>query len=404
MFKRLRDLFVPPQEELANSQSVDVLPEVDEDLIDDIVEEELLEEATYDTSAETPSEFDITAESIESEYADAEVPGLISDEIEADIDVEDAEEIEAEELVEATPKGFNPFRLGLQRTRGLFSRMNAAFSTDEITDDLWDELEETLIESDIGIQMAENLLKTLRERAKYEKMERGSDVREALKEELQVLLGDPEPLVFSETSDVTVFLVVGINGVGKTTSIAKLTNILKHDNHRVLLAAADTFRAAAIEQIKTWGDRLKVQVISHQHGSDPAAVVFDAMEAAQARKADVLIVDTAGRLHTKSNLMEELKKIVKILARYDPEAPHEVLLVLDATTGQNAILQAKTFVQDAGVSGIILTKLDGTARGGVVFSISSELGLPIKYIGIGERVQDIALFDPTSFVDALFED
>ncbi|MBA3826375.1 MAG: signal recognition particle-docking protein FtsY, partial [Ktedonobacterales bacterium] len=267
-----------------------------------------------------------------------------------------------------------------------------------------DELEETLLEADVGVQLTEKLVATLRDRARYENMTSGKEVREALKEEMQILLGEPEPLIFSDTSPISVFLVVGVNGVGKTTSIAKMANILKRDNHRVLLAAGDTFRAAAVEQLKTWGDRLKVPVIGHQQGADPAAVVFDAMEAAQARKNDVLIVDTAGRLHTKANLMEELKKIGKVLARYDPEAPHEVLLVLDATTGQNAIIQAKTFVEDAGVSGIILTKLDGTARGGVVFAVSSELGLPIKFVGTGEQVNDMTPFDPFDFVEALFEE
>ncbi len=308
-----------------------------------------------------------------------------------------------EEAPAEARSSFNLFRLGLQRTRGLFSRVNSAFTADEITDDLWDELEESLLAADVGAQLTEKLMETLRQRAHYEKMKRGSEVREALKEELQILLGVPDPLIFSDTSDVTVYLVVGVNGVGKTTSIAKLGNLLKRDGHRVMLAAGDTFRAAAVEQLKTWGDRLKVPVVSHQQGADPAAVVFDAMESAKARKTDVLIVDTAGRLHTKSNLMEELKKISKVLARYDPEAPHEVLLVLDATTGQNAIAQAKTFVKDADVSGIILTKLDGTARGGVVFAISSDLGLPIKFVGTGEKVQDIAPFEPTEFVDALFE-
>ncbi|HET9981787.1 MAG TPA: signal recognition particle-docking protein FtsY, partial [Ktedonobacterales bacterium] len=242
------------------------------------------------------------------------------------------------------------------------------------------------------------------ERVRAEGLTRGSELRDALKEELELLLGDPEPLVFSDTSPISVFLVVGVNGVGKTTSIAKLANQLKRQKHRVLMAAGDTFRAAATEQIKTWGERIGVQVVAHQHGADPAAVVFDAMQAAQARGADVLIVDTAGRLHTKYNLMEELKKIVRVLQKYDPESPHEVLLVIDATTGQNGFLQAKQFVQDAGVSGVILTKLDGTARGGIAFAIAAELGLPIKYVGTGERLNDIAPFDAQEFVDALFDE
>jgi fused signal recognition particle receptor len=235
-----------------------------------------------------------------------------------------------------------------------------------------------------------------------EGLTRGAELRAALKEELEVLLGEPEPLTLSETSPITVVLVVGVNGVGKTTSIAKLAHLLKRQKHRVMLVAGDTFRAAATEQIKLWGDRIGAPVISHQHGADPAAVVFDAVQAAQARHADILIVDTAGRLHTKYNLMEELKKIGRVLQKYDAEAPHEVLLVIDATTGQNGYAQAKQFIADAGVSGIILTKLDGTARGGIVFAIAAELGLPIKYIGVGEQLNDMAPFDPTAFVDALF--
>jgi fused signal recognition particle receptor len=252
--------------------------------------------------------------------------------------------------------------------------------------------------------VTDKLLATLRERVVAESMTRGAELRDALKEELEILLGEPEPLVFSDTSPISVYLVVGVNGVGKTTSIAKLGNLLKRQKHRVMLAAGDTFRAAAVEQLKMWGERVGVPVIAHQQGADPGAVVYDAMEAAQARNTDVLIVDTAGRLHTKYNLMEELKKIVKVLQKYDPEAPHEVLLVIDATTGQNGYLQAKQFVQDSGVSGVILTKLDGTARGGIVFTIASELGLPIKYVGTGEKVNDIAPFDAQDFVDALFEE
>jgi fused signal recognition particle receptor len=299
----------------------------------------------------------------------------------------------------------NPFKLSLGRTRQIFGRMSETLeAADDITDDLWDELEETLITSDVGVATTERLLTTLRERVRVENLTQGSELRDALKEELTLMLGAPEPLVYSETSPITVLLIVGVNGVGKTTSIAKLANILKKQRHRVLLAAGDTFRAAATEQIKTWGERIGVPVVSHQHGADPGAVVFDAMEAAQARGTDVLIVDTAGRLHTKYNLMEELKKIVRVLQKYDPEAPHEVLLVIDATTGQNGFMQAKQFVQDAGVSGVILTKLDGTARGGIAFTIAAELGLPIKYVGTGERVNDFAEFDAEEFVDALFDE
>ena len=305
---------------------------------------------------------------------------------------------------------FNPFKLTLGRTRQLFGRVNDSLAHEEITEDLWDELEETLISSDVGVQTTERLMTILHERVTAEQMTRGSELRAALKEELELLLGEPEPLIFSESSPITVLLFVGVNGVGKTTSIAKLANLLKKQKHRVMLAAGDTFRAAAVEQLKTWGERVGVPVIAHQQGvdpksvADPAAVVFDAMQAAQARGTDVLIVDTAGRLHTKVNLMDELKKIVRVLQKYDPEAPHEVLLVLDATTGQNGLAQAKQFVQDAGVSGVILTKLDGTARGGIVFAIASELGLPIKFIGTGERVNDLAPFNVEQFINALFDE
>lgn len=328
------------------------------------------------------------------------------DDLQADT-AADEDEVDTTSEQSASKRGFfrNPFGLSLGRTRQLFGRVSTAFETDEvITEGIWDELEETLITSDVGVQTAEHLMSTLRERVAAEQLTHGKQLRSALKEELALLLGDPEPLVISDTSPISVYLVVGVNGVGKTTSIAKLANLLKRQKHRVMLVAGDTFRAAAIEQLRTWGDRIGLPVISHQHGADPGAVVFDAMQASQARGSDVLIVDTAGRLHTKFNLMEELKKIMRVLQKYDPEAPHEVLLVMDATTGQNGFLQAKQFVQDAGVSGVILTKLDGTARGGIAFAVASELGLPIKFIGTGEQVNDIAPFDPDQFVDALFEE
>ena len=322
----------------------------------------------------------------------------------ADDDAEDSAAVDARPS-ERAAKGFwtNPFRFSLGRTRQLFGRVNEALEHDDISDELWDELEETLIGGDVGVQTTDALMETLRQRVAAEHLTRGRELRDALKEELELMLGEPEPLAFSESSPISVYLVVGVNGVGKTTSIAKLAQLLKRSKHRVLLAAGDTFRAAATEQIKTWGDRIGIAVVSHQQGADPGAVVFDAMQAAQARGIDVLIVDTAGRLHTKYNLMEELKKIMKVLQKYDAEAPHEVLLVIDATTGQNGFMQAKQFVQDSGVSGIILTKLDGTARGGIVFAVASELGLPIKFVGTGEKLGDIAPFDPVQFVDALFE-
>jgi fused signal recognition particle receptor len=384
VFKRFRDnLFGRPDDE-ANLAAADEQGDV------------------VDASTEAPAD-DAPPASAATEPAPTPSPAARTDGMHAPTEQHRLEDDEPGEGPSSTGFFHNPFKLGLGRTRALFGRINEALQTDDITDDLWDELEETLISSDVGVTTTERLLQTLRERVVVEHLERGAELRAALKEELELLLGDLEPLIFSDTSPLTVYLVVGVNGVGKTTSIAKLANLLKRQKHRVILAAGDTFRAAATEQIKTWGERISVPVISHQHGADPAAVVFDSVQAAQARGADVLIVDTAGRLHTKFNLMEELKKIGRVLAKYDPEAPHEVLLVIDATTGQNGFLQAKQFVVDSGVSGVILTKLDGTARGGIVFAIASELGVPIKFVGLGEGINDLAPFDSIAFVDALFE-
>lgn len=390
MFKRIREGLFRRDEDQSREQQVQVAPEP--------------------TSAGTTSEPDASEASTASmAQAAATVDDSVieqpaaaeGDEVEPVEEYDDA--LEAESAGSARGILRNPFRLGLTRTRNLFGRVNEALDAEEITDEFWDDLEETLITGDVGVETTDRLLQTLRQHVEIEHLTTGAQVREALKEELLLLLGDPEPLVFSDTSPISVYLVVGVNGVGKTTSIAKIAQLLKRQKHRVMLAAGDTFRAAATEQLKTWGERIGVPVVSHQHGADPAAVVYDAMQSAQARNADVLIVDTAGRLHTKFNLMEELKKIMRVLQKYDPEAPHEVLLVMDATTGQNGFAQAKQFVQDAGVSGIVLTKLDGTARGGIVFAVASELGLPIKFVGTGERVGDIAPFDPEEFVDALFE-
>ena len=390
MFKRIREGLFRRDEDQSREQQVQVAPEP--------------------TSAGTTSEPDASEASTASmAQAAATVDDSVieqpaaaeGDEVEPVEEYDDA--LEAESAGSARGIFRNPFRLGLTRTRYLFGRVNEALDAEEITDEFWDDLEETLITGDVGVETTDRLLQTLRQHVEIEHLTTGAQVREALKEELLLLLGDPEPLVFSDTSPISVYLVVGVNGVGKTTSIAKIAQLLKRQKHRVMLAAGDTFRAAATEQLKTWGERIGVPVVSHQHGADPAAVVYDAMQSAQARNADVLIVDTAGRLHTKFNLMEELKKIMRVLQKYDPEAPHEVLLVMDATTGQNGFAQAKQFVQDAGVSGIVLTKLDGTARGGIVFAVASELGLPIKFVGTGERVGDIAPFDPEEFVDALFE-
>lgn len=291
----------------------------------------------------------------------------------------------------------------LSRTRQLFSRMsNTIQQNDSITDTLWDELEEELLAADVGPSTGMGLIERLRRRAAEEQMGTGSQVQRALREELVALLGKPSPLRFSKQSPLTVMLVIGVNGSGKTTSIAKLAYRLTREGHRVTLAAADTFRAAAIDQLKVWGERIDVPVISQNPGSDPGAVVYDALQAAQTRGSDVVIIDTAGRLHTKYNLMEELKKINKVIQKFVPDGPHELLIVIDATTGQNALLQARKFAEDIGLTGVIITKLDSTAKGGFAFAVADDLGVPIKFIGTGEKVESLAPFEPQRFVAALF--
>jgi len=292
----------------------------------------------------------------------------------------------------------------VRRTRdSFFNKVTQAFDRRTIDQSLWDELEELLVQADVGIATTERLIDNLKRRVKAEHVHEAEQAKRILKEEMVRLLG-----VAGEGHGLelrphrrNVVLVVGVNGTGKTTSIAKLARYLQQGGHRVVLAAADTFRAAAIDQLRIWGERAGVPVIAHQPGADPGAVVYDALQAAGARGGDVIIVDTAGRLHTKFNLMEELKKIRRVLAKQDATAPHEVLLVLDATTGQNAISQARSFMDAVGVTGVVLAKLDGTAKGGVVFAIADELHLPIKFIGTGEKLEDLAEFEPAAFVDAL---
>jgi fused signal recognition particle receptor len=303
----------------------------------------------------------------------------------------------AEEKVPEQRFGF------LQRTRQIFNRLsNTIEQSDTITDDLWDDLEEQLLAADVGPSTSTWLMGRLRQRAAEEHMRTGTQVQRALREELVSLLGKPSPLRFSRQSPITVILVIGVNGSGKTTSAAKMAYLLTNQGHKVLLAAADTFRAAAIDQLKVWGERINVPVISQNPGSDSGAVVYDALQAAQTRGYDVVIVDTAGRLHTKYNLMEELKKINKIIQRFVPDGPHELLVVIDATTGQNALLQARKFAEDIGLTGVIVTKLDSTAKGGFAFAVADDLGVPIKFIGTGEKIGDLAPFEPRSFVAALF--
>ncbi len=291
---------------------------------------------------------------------------------------------------------------GLKKTReNVFSKLNNVFSTHKkIDDDLLEEIEEILITGDVGVETTLEIIDHLREQAKKQKIETVEDVRRVLKEELSKQLIAPSQEVVAQKPYV--ILVVGVNGTGKTTSIAKLAHHFQQQGKKVLLAAADTFRAAAIEQLDIWAQRLGCDIIKHQPGADPAAVVFDALTAAKARDVDYVIIDTAGRLHTKVNLMSELSKIYRVIQKQIQDAPHEVVLVIDAGNGQNAISQAREFVKAVQVNSIFLTKLDGTAKGGVVLSIKRQLGIPVKYIGLGEQMSDFELFDPQEFVEGLF--
>ncbi len=294
----------------------------------------------------------------------------------------------------------------LSKTRGgIFGAVKGLFQANETTDELWEDLEALLVQADVGINTTTKLVDRLRDQVKSQGIKKVEDAYALLKMDMVELLESVDrPMELWEPRLLTVVLVVGVNGSGKTTSIAKLAYYAKNRGKKVVLAAADTFRAAAIDQLKIWGDRIGVDVIAHQPGADPGAVVYDAIRAAQeSRKADMVIIDTAGRLHTKYNLMKELEKIRGIAAKQVHKAPHEIFLVLDATNGQNALFQAKAFKNSVDITGVILAKLDGTAKGGVVFGIAEELGVPVRFVGTGETVEDFAEFDPRTFVESLFE-
>lgn len=300
---------------------------------------------------------------------------------------------------------FERLKLGLKKTKeSLVGRIDTLLlGKKEIDADTLEELEEILITSDIGVKTTVELIRTLEQKLGRNELKDGEALRLALKEEiLKRLLANHLPLDMAGKHPF-VLLVIGVNGVGKTTTIGKLASRLAGDGKKVLLAAADTFRAAASEQLVEWGRRSEIDVIRHKEGADPSAVVFDACKAAMARNVDILIIDTAGRLHTKVNLMEEMKKIRRVIDREIPGAPHETLLVLDAATGQNATNQARLFKESAGVTGLALTKLDGTAKGGIVVAVSHEFGLPVRYIGVGESIEDLRDFNPAEFTDALFQ-
>jgi fused signal recognition particle receptor len=286
-----------------------------------------------------------------------------------------------------------------------FGKIANIFNRDTFGDEVWEELEELLVSADVGVETTSKLLSKVKQRVKTDRISEVAQIREALKEEMVSLLSIPQivnPIPEQSEESPHIILVVGVNGSGKTTSIAKLAYVFTLRGKRVILVAADTFRAAAIEQLKHWGGKVGVEVIAHQPGGDPGAVAYDAVQAGYSRHAQTVIIDTAGRLHTKFNLMEELKKINRVIAKHDASAPHQVLLVMDATTGQNGLAQARHFTEAVNVTGIFLAKLDGTARGGIIFAICDQLNIPICYIGTGEKLQDIALFDAEVFVNAIF--
>ncbi len=300
---------------------------------------------------------------------------------------------------------FEKLKQGLAKTKdAILHRADSLFRSlsGEIDEEFYEELEEILILADFGAETAMEVIDLLREKVVQDRIMTGEEAKGALREILISLL-ESEGLELNLNTKPSSILMIGVNGVGKTTSIAKIAAYLKEEGKRVILAAGDTFRAAAREQLGIWAERIGVDMISQNEGSDPAAVVFDAAGACKKRGADVLIVDTAGRLHNKKNLMDELHKISGVLDRTLPDCDREILLVLDATTGQNAVLQAKEFSRSAGITGLVLTKLDGTAKGGIIFSLKKELGVPVKFIGVGEGIDDLRPFDPIAFVDALFD-
>lgn len=315
--------------------------------------------------------------------------------------------VEAENKQKGKRGLFEKLKQGLSKTRdNLSGKINELVRiSKKLDDDFWEELEEILIQADVGVNTSLELVERIKQAARKQKISDSSALMGIMAEEVrQMLTYQGTEMSLTEDGTPAVIMVVGVNGAGKTTSIAKLAHRFKNEQKRVLLAAADTFRAAAIDQLQIWADRVGVELIKHQEGADPGAVVFDALSAAKARQADILIIDTAGRLQNKTNLMKEISKIKKIIERELPQVPQEVLLVLDATTGQNAISQARVFQEATGVSGIILSKLDGTAKGGIILAIASELKIPVKYVGIGEGLDDMKAFDPEVFARALFDE
>lgn len=393
------------------------LPHVEEEVtvgeeseVEEVAEEELVqEEVIEDIEAEEAITEELIEEEVISEVEPEEIevkePEVPQEEIRAEVEEAELREIEVEEEPEETKEGlFSRLRSGLSKTQaGLLGRLEEMLSVrTEIDSSLWDEFEEALVLADVGAGTTMKLRDQIESKLTNKARQNPMLIKDALKEEILKVLKDAEGNPPSLNVKPFVIVVAGVNGVGKTTSIGKLAYKYRKDGKNVMVAAADTFRAAAVEQLEVWSNRVGSDFLKGQSGADPSAVAFDAVKAAVNRETDVLIIDTAGRLHTKTNLMEELKKIRRVIERALPGAPHETLLVLDATTGQNAIQQAKMFNEAIEVTGIVLTKLDGTAKGGVIVGIADQLNIPVKFIGIGERLGDLREFNAEEFVEALF--
>ena len=381
----------------------------DEDEIS--TEYEKQEEIINEKSQDEEKAVDVVAEEKELETSDEEIEEIkeeLAQEIEEDIEQEDefVEEIEETETIEEKPKKvslFDRLKQGLTKAKqGITDRVDEVLKAyTKVDEELLEDLEEVLITADVGVNTTMDIIEKLEDAIRRKKITDPQDVREDLKLIIEDILSKDDTKLDASHSP-TIILMVGVNGVGKTTTIGKLAHRYKSEGKKVLLAAGDTFRAAAIDQLEVWANRCNVDIIKHQEGADPGAVIFDAIKASKSRGVDVLICDTAGRLHNKSNLMNELGKVFKIVDREYPEAKKEVLLVVDATTGQNAVSQAKSFKEVCDITGLALTKLDGTAKGGVILAVKSEVDVPVKLIGVGEQMEDLQDFDSKSFVDALF--
>lgn len=416
MFKKIFDKFKKKDQEIEQ--------EIQEQEIEQEIEEQEIEEEIQEVEQEieeSKEELKVDEISVD-EYVEQDLEEVIEEKLEeikkeetkkeeikeVEEKKEMAEEVkkEQEEVEEESKVSlFSRLKDGLSKTKkGITDRVDQLLkSYVKIDEELFEDLEEILITSDVGVNTTMDIVEQLKDRVKSKKITEAIHVRDELKEILSNMLGDEQSALNIEPSPA-IILVVGVNGVGKTTTIGKMASRFKKEGKNVLLAAGDTFRAAAIDQLEVWSDRVGVDMIKHSEGSDPGAVIFDAIAAAKSRKADILICDTAGRLHNKKNLMNELGKVFKIVDREYPQASKEILLVVDATTGQNAISQAKVFKEAANITGIVLTKLDGTAKGGVVLAVKSELDVPVKLIGVGEQMEDLQDFNSKDFVKALFGD